>query len=145
MLLKAYCIPRKLGYVGIEKIMVSFTRNDYEPDLCFFRQEIAQHFHKGQMLFPVPDLAVEILSSNVKHDRIVKYKDYEAHAVSEYWIVDAEKEAVEQYILVNGKYQLQANQSDAHISSHVVQGFKIPIRAIFDEEIAYSTLLRLVT
>ena len=43
------------------------------------------------MHFPVPDLAVEILSSNVRHDREIKFKDYQTHGVAEYWIIDPVK------------------------------------------------------
>jgi Uma2 family endonuclease len=27
----------KQGYIGVEKIMTRFTRNDYEPDICYFK------------------------------------------------------------------------------------------------------------
>lgn len=88
-----------LGYVGLEKIMCRFERNDYEPDLCFFTKELSDEFRSDQTIFPVPTFVVEILSkSTEKNDRGIKLKDYEAHGVKEYWIIDAEKEVVEQYL-----------------------------------------------
>ena len=61
-LLDVFTVIFKLGYVGVEKILPKFTRNDYEPDICFFDQEKAKGFQPGQVIFPVPDLAVEVLS-----------------------------------------------------------------------------------
>jgi len=127
----------RLGYVGIEKILTKFTRNDYEPDLCFFNQEKARDFQPGQVIFPVPDLAVEVLSKSsqktINHDRITKYADYEKHGVREYWIIDADDETVEQYVLEAGKYRLVLKSSEGTIHSHCITGFSIPVRAIFDE------------
>lgn len=139
-LLDTFVEIHELGYVGIEKIMVSLTRNDYEPDVCFFKQEKAKEFKKGQMLFPAPDLAVEVLSSNVKHDRVIKFNDYQEHGVLEYWIIDAEAAFVEQYLLINDKYELQLKATEGFIKSHAVQGFQIPIRAIFDKAINLQVL-----
>jgi len=125
------------GYVGIEKIMTQFTRNDYEPDICFFQQDKSKDFQPSQVIFPVPDLAVEVLSNSskkmIRHDRVTKFEDYERHGVREYWIVDPDDETVEQYVLESGRYRLLLKSGEGHIRSHAVEGFAIPIRAIFDE------------
>lgn len=72
-LLNAFAIKHKLGYVGHEKLMISLTRNDYEPDICFFKQEKAIHFSEEQTNFPAPDLVVEVLSPGTKErDRGIK-------------------------------------------------------------------------
>ncbi len=127
----------RLGYVGIEKIMTKFTRNDYEPDICFFNHDKSKGFQPGQVIFPVPDLAVEVLSKssqkNIDHDRVTKFEDYERHGVREYWIIDPDDETVEQYLLESGRYRLLLKSGEGHIRSHAVEGFVIPIRAIFDE------------
>ena len=107
MLLKAFVNKNNLGFVGVEKIMVSLTRNDYEPDLCFFGKEKSKSFKRNQAQFPAPDFVVEVLSdSTEKNDRETKFQDYAAHGVGEYWIIDAEKETVEQYFLQDEKYEL---------------------------------------
>jgi len=143
-LLKSYTILHNLGYVGFDKIMVTLPRNDYEPDISFFSIKKSKHFQKGQMHFPAPDLAIEVLSSNEKHDREVKYKDYEIHGVHEYWIIDPIKEIVEQYLLVKGKYELQLKASEGTISSFAVKDFHIPIIAIFNEQENIKTLQKLL-
>lgn len=135
----------KLGFVGIEKIMVVFTRNDYEPDLVFFDNDKSEVFTPTQTLFPVPDFVVEVLSKGTKkHDRGIKYDDYETHKVQEYWIIDPDNEVVEQYILKEDIYELVYKSSQGLIKSVVVKDFEIPIRAIFDADINFEVLQKMI-
>ncbi len=145
ILLQTFVAKNKLGFVGIEKIMVSLTRNDYEPDICFFGVEKAKKFKKNQVQFPAPDFVVEVLSdSTEKYDRETKFQDYAAHGVQEYWIIDAEKETVEQYFLQNEAYELLLKAKDGRIESVVLPNFKIPIQAIFDEQINLKALANII-
>lgn len=144
-LLDTFVEANDLGFVGIEKILVSLTRNDYEPDVCFFGNAKAEKFKAGQMQFPAPDLAVEVLSdSTAKHDRVTKFQDYAAHGVTEYWIVDPKLEIVEQYVLQNEQYELLLKSGNGEINSVVLENFKIPIRAIFDKQGNLETLKNLI-
>ncbi|MEM6842939.1 MAG: Uma2 family endonuclease [Bacteroidota bacterium] len=130
-----------LGFVGIEKILISLTRNDYEPDTCYFSKEKADQFTDDQMKFPSPDWVVEVLSDSTKaNDYGVKFKDYKAHGISEYWIIDPEKEVVEQYVLQDGTYELLLKTGQGDINSHALSGFSIPVRAIFDKAENLKTL-----
>lgn len=97
------------------------------------------------MFFPIPDLAVEVLSNNVKHDREIKFGDYQEHGVKEYWIIDPDDQTLEQYILKDGSYQLQLKSSEGHVKSITVTGFEIPIKAIFDEQENLAVLQRFFT
>jgi len=124
---------KKLGEVHVEKSMIRLTRNDYEPDVCFFSNEKAKDFTPDQKLFPPPDLIVEVLSpSTEKNDRGVKFHDYAAHDIAEYWIVDTQDKTVEQYVLREGKYELvlRSHQNDIHSDS--VDGFVLPVRLLFE-------------
>ena len=144
-LLKIYAFKHKLGFVGFEKIMTVFSRNDYEPDLVFFGNEKAAHFKEDQTLFPVPDFIVEVLSkSTAKYDRGIKFDDYETHQVKEYWIIDPVSEVVEQYFLVDNRYELALKSSNGSIKSEVIIGFEIPIKAIFDEDLNFEVLQKLI-
>ena len=143
--LKSFVAKHKLGFVGVEKIMISLTRNDYEPDICFFGDEKAKIFKKKQIQFPAPDFVVEVLSDSTKKaDREIKFQDYAAHGVGEYRIVDLERETVEQYVLQNEIYELQLKARDGNVESTVLPEFKIPIRAVFDERINIETLTKLL-
>jgi Uma2 family endonuclease len=54
-----------------------------------------------------PDLVVEILSpSSVKRDKVSKLRVYAQYGIPEYWIVDATGSVLEQYLLVEGRYDL---------------------------------------
>jgi len=132
-LLKAFVHRHGRGYVGHEKILVALTRNDYEPDICFFARSKAETFTPDQTRFPAPDLVVEVLSdSTAAVDRGIKFEDYALHGVSEYWIVDPEQESAEQYVLKGDTYELAVKVKRGVISSVAVSGFEIPVRAIFD-------------
>lgn len=134
-MLDAYVRRNKLGQVGIEKLLVSLTRNDYEPDVCFWSAEKAAEFEPRQAQFPVPDFVAEVLSeSTAKNDRGVKYQDYESHGVQEYWIVDPEKQILEQYVLNADGYELRMKSGDGVVHSTAISGFSIPVRAIFDDD-----------
>ena len=147
-LLNVYATTKNRGIVGVEKVMIALTRNDYEPDICFFGPEKANHFTDNQMLFPAPDFVVEILSkSTSKNDRTVKKDDYAAHDIKEYWIIDTEKKIIEQYLLTgtSKKYaQPHTYSVTDEIESRVILGFKIPVAAIFDEVANASALLNLL-
>jgi Uma2 family endonuclease len=145
-LLNAFVIKHQFGFVGVEKIMISLTRNDYEPDICFFGSDKSKLFNKKQMQFPAPDFVVEVLSdSTAKNDRETKFQDYAAHGVQEYWIIDADKEIVEQYILTEQNYELYRKSNNGNIESVVLQGFTIPIRAVFDEKINIEILSKILS
>jgi Uma2 family endonuclease len=146
ILLKAFVTKHQLGYVGHEKVMIALTRNDYEPDICFFQQAQAQDFDEDQTRFPAPNLAVEVLSPGTKDkDRGVKMEDYQAHGILEYWIVDARKQEIEKYLLVDGEYELIGTFTlKQTIESTAAQGFSIPVKAVFDQAVFLETLARLL-
>lgn len=143
-LLSAYARVHQLGLVRHEKAMTSFPRNDYEPDVIFFGPAKAAIIDPDTLKFPIPDLIVEVLSpSTLKRDRGIKFKDYALHGVAEYWIIEPVAETVEVHRLAGNIYPAVAAQSDGVLSSDVVPGFEIPVRAIFDE-VENMTALRTI-
>jgi Uma2 family endonuclease len=144
-LMSIYSDIHQLGFVGIEKIMITLTRNDYEPDICFFKKKKSNDFVENQTLFPAPDFIIEILSEGTKkRDRGVKFQDYQSHKIEEYWIIDPDHQTVEQYHLENGEYELLLKSSEGNIKSSVMTNFQIPIQSIFDEGINLETLKKLM-
>ena len=145
-LLHAHVSRHRLGEVLFEKTLVCLTRNDYEPDVLFYGAAKAARLTREQTEFPAPDFIIEVLSeSTERHDRKTKFEDYALHGVNEYWIVDPDAGTVEQYRLEGEAYQLhrQVRESD-RISSRVVDGFDIPVTAIFDEQANRAALLALL-
>jgi Uma2 family endonuclease len=125
-----------LGFMGFEKYLVRMTRNDYEPDLCFFNAEKAKNFTPDQKLFPSPDWVAEILSkSTEKIDRGVKMEDYALHGVREYWLIEPNREYVEQYYLKHGSFFLHKIYSGEEvIDSEVFVGLNLPANALFNNK-----------
>lgn len=144
-LISTYVELHDRGYVGHEKLLVSLTRNDYEPDICFFGRAKADQFTADQMHFPAPDLVVEVLSPSTETlDRGVKFADYAAHGVVEYWLVDAEAGVIEQYRLSDDEYQLAIKSDSGVLRSSAIPGFEIPVNAVFDRRIYRKILGEIV-
>jgi Uma2 family endonuclease len=122
-----------LGEIGYEKVMIELSCNNYEPDIVYFRKEICAKFTPDQKLFPAPDLVVEILSeSTQKNDYGIKFRDYAAHNVGEYWIIDPKTETIEQYVLLNGVFELQNKLTKTGIlTSLIVPGFLLDLEKVF--------------
>ena len=132
-LLDVYVDIYDLGYVGFEKCLIRLTRNDYEPDVCFFNKKKSKNFKKDHKFYPAPDLVVEVLSSNETHDRVTKFTDYQQHGILEYWIIDPKAQTIEQYVLENEIYDLKLKAKTGIITSVAVDGFSITIPAVFDK------------
>lgn len=124
-----------LGVVRGEKSLVRLCRNDFEPDVCFFRKEISDSFNDDTMLYPPPDFVAEVLSESTQaRDRGIKFQDYALNGVKEYWIVNYKKEFVEQYFLDNESFVLNEKVQHGTIRCNVLKGLEIPLEAIFQEE-----------
>jgi Uma2 family endonuclease len=138
-LLSLYVSKHDLGYVGHEKMLISLTRNDYEPDVVYFGPEKAQTFGLDQMKFPAPDFIAEVLSPSTEAiDRGIKFQDYAAHGVTEYWILDPDREIVEQYALKGEMYELLVKSKSGTLQSVAVSGFEIAVRALFDKAAQFA-------
>lgn len=144
-LISIHCDVKNLGETFCEKAMIALTRNDYEPDIVFFKTEKAAAFQEDQVLFPAPDFVVEVLSKKTqKVDRTTKKEDYAAHGIAEYWIIDPEKERIEQYLLLQPTdktyFEPYIYLRDEDITSKVIAGFTIPVKAVFDEQVNMAAL-----
>jgi Uma2 family endonuclease len=145
-LLGIYVSLHGLGEVRSEKCLCAFPRNDYEPDVVFFGPAKAATFTPGTLKFPIPDFIVEVLSETTEaRDRGVKFQDFEAHGVNEYWIVDAEARTVEQFVRRGERFQLALKSGSGEITSPTIAGLCLPVRAIFDPAENVATVRRLIT
>ncbi len=145
MLLNAFVDSRELGMVRIEKALVELTRNSYEPDICYFGPAKAATIKPELLYYPAPDLVVEVLSkSTQKNDREVKFEDYAAHGIGEYWLVDPTRQTVELFSLDadTEAYALVGLFRIGDVAtSKALAGFSIPVKGIFDAQ-ANMTALR---
>ena len=126
---------QKTGIIRTGKSLVKLTRNDFEPDICFFNYEKAASLKENTMFYPAPDFVVEILSSSTeKRDRGVKKDNYALHGVKEYWIINPDNREVEQYLLAGEHYELKEKVGHGTVRCVVLKGLEIPLAAIFEEE-----------
>jgi Uma2 family endonuclease len=148
-LLSTHALKHRLGRVASEKALFALERNDYEPDVCFWKQEKADQFSTEQMRFLAPDLAVEVLSKGTaQRDRGVKFTDYAANGVAEYWIVNPGKQTIEQYILDPDmeEYTLAGTFSGQdELASQQVVNFRVPALSFFDEQANMTALTILLS
>ena len=148
-MLSTYVIAHKLGKVSTEKALIALKRNDYEPDIAFWNNEQAKAFNNDTMIHPPPKLVVEVLSKSTQgRDRGVKYKDYAAHGIEEYWIINTKKQIIEQYILAHKndkEYSLLSKlKKNETLESQAVKRFKIPVETVFSEEKSVAILSKLM-
>lgn len=78
--------------------------------------------------------------SSEARDRGIKFTDYAAHGVREYWIVDTVAETVELYRLNGSSYPQAEAQHDGVLSSEVILALDVPVRAIFDDQANLAAL-----
>lgn len=144
-LLKTFTQVHAIGSVKSEKALVTLTRNDYEPDVCFWATEVSATFDPKQLHFPAPDLVVEVLSASTERiDRGIKLEDYAAHGTREYWILDPDARVAEQYLLRDGHYELLLKSSDGRLRSVAMSGLEVPVRALFDDAENLAALRRIL-
>ncbi|MEM1121798.1 MAG: Uma2 family endonuclease, partial [Bacteroidota bacterium] len=129
---------KDLGKVHDETALVSLTRNDYLPDIAFFPKEKSDKFSPNTWKYPAPDLAIEILSKGTaKTDRGIKKQDYAKHGTKEYWLIDPDKQTVEQFMLNEDTqvFELFTKKTITdQITVQTIADCTFPVKAIFDEK-----------
>ena len=96
-----------------------------EPDLLFVAKANLGRLKKNRLEGPA-DLAVEIISPESRaRDRGEKFYEYEQGGVTEYWLIDPDREQAEFYRLdARGIYQLVPLEEGA-FESLVLSGLKL--------------------
>lgn len=78
-----------------------------------------------------PDLIVEILSpSSEKNDCVLKKELYERLGVPEYWIVDPDEHAVEQFVLRDGKYESDGSHTKS-ITVATIENVRVDLKKVW--------------
>lgn len=115
--------------------------NKFIPDLTVFCDK-TKLTHRGYEAVPL--LLVEVLSpSTFKNDKLYKYKVYEKYGVGEYWIIDIERNFIEQYIYIendkkfvlkdiHGKFGDMDTSDDIFFHSEVFPDLRIDYKRVFE-------------
>lgn len=98
VLLGIYSMFREPLLVRVEKAMIELERDNFEPDLSVWRA--ADHrFERDQLLYPRPDLVVEVLSPKTRaRDLGKKKREYGLAGTHEYWVVDTDANTLTRYV-----------------------------------------------
>jgi Uma2 family endonuclease len=126
-----------IGVVFIAPIDVYLSSaNAYQPDLVFIAEGNLDIIGEANIQ-GVPDLVVEVLSSNASYDLGEKRDVYESCGVREYWIVDPERKSIDVLENVQGKLgnefrvYSRARQGTGSVESKVLTGFTLDAAYVF--------------
>ena len=99
-------------------------RRGREPDIIFVRSEQLSRL-KETYFDGSPDVIVEILSpESYIRDRKIKYGEYEAAGVREYWLIDPDRRPAEFFRLgTDGRYHPEAPDEQGVFRSEAFPGF----------------------
>ena len=107
------------------------------PDLVFVssrrRDVIQPNYVDG-----VPDLVVEVLSTNRRHDLTLKRGWYAAAGIPEYWIIDPINDTMTVLELSGAEYVERAvlGRSDT-LATPIIPGFELQLERLFDNPLRY--------
>jgi Uma2 family endonuclease len=105
-----------------------------EPDVLFVARENLGRLKQTYLDGPA-DLVVEVVSPESRlRDRGEKLAEYEMGGVREYWIIDAEKQQADFFVLAaDGRYERQRTDAQGVYRSLVVSGFWLNERWFWQE------------
>ncbi|PIU56360.1 MAG: restriction endonuclease [Chloroflexi bacterium CG07_land_8_20_14_0_80_45_17] len=106
--------------------------NVLQPDILFISKE-RFNIITNKNIQGAPDLIIEILSSaTAGKDRGLKQKLYAKFGVSEYWLVDPDKETIEVLTLAEEGFEsIRAYQRGEILESPLLKGIPLALTEIF--------------
>ena len=75
----------------------------------------------------------------------MKFEDYVAHGVGEYWLIDTQAQDVEQYCQAKETYVPVTHSRANELQSLIIKGLSLPIEAIFKEAENLKTFRQILT
>ena len=106
-----------------------------EPDLLYMSNERAAVVLTDANVQGVPELVIEVGSpSTRKRDETIKRRLYEKSGVSEYWVVDPERDVVRVYCAVEkgfGKPVERSLEAGDVLTTPLLAGLELPLSEIF--------------
>jgi Uma2 family endonuclease len=136
MLFETYFALRPIGQVlGKPVVMrLSARPSGREPDLFVRLNDSASVLRETYLDGPA-DICVEIVSASTQErDRGEKFIEYEEGRVTEYWIIDPERQDALFYRLnTQGRYQRADLNSRAEYQTPLLPGFRLHVPTLWQE------------
>jgi Uma2 family endonuclease len=126
---------RKLGEVYSNGIRFRVRPRKLRlPDVIFLHRE---HFHaRHNRAWDGADLVMEVVSDSPadrQRDYAQKLNDYAEAKVSEYWIIDRERETVVVHQLTGDRYSVHGEYGRGQVAlSALLAGFGVDVGSLFD-------------
>lgn len=128
--IRQHVLTRHLGHLYFAPVDVLLDDTTVvQPDIVFV-STARQHILNPSNMRGVPDLVVEVLSSNRAYDERVKYGSYERAGVAEYWIVDPYQNEVKIFRRSGAKFD--AVPVGETVTSPFFPDLTIAVRDIFE-------------
>ena len=137
-LIRAWLEEHPVGRIFYAPLDVVFTQFDVvEPDLLYISHARAGEIVTEKHVTGAPEIVVEIGSrSTRKRDETIKRRLYEERGVSEYWVVDPERDVLRVYRLDGGRFgrptELSREAGDVLRTPHL-EGLGIPLERVFQD------------
>jgi Uma2 family endonuclease len=135
-LIAAWLEEHPIGRVFFAPFDVVFSYFDIvEPDLLYMSKARAHEVLTSKNVRGAPELVVEIASKGTrKRDLTIKLQLYERMAITEYWVVDPEIDAVRIYRRESGTFarpgELRRETHDV-LTTPLLPGLELPLARIF--------------
>jgi Uma2 family endonuclease len=132
-----YLQERPVGRVFAAPFDVVFSDFDVvEPDLLYLSKARAAAALTLEHVRGAPDLVVEIGSKGTRRrDETIKRRLYERFGVSEYWVIDPERDAIKVYRRIGEQYERMAELALEHrdvLTTPLLPGLDLPLATIFE-------------
>jgi Uma2 family endonuclease len=122
-----------LGVVCSAPFLMRIGATAREPDLLFVAREHLARLRATYLDGPA-DLAVEIVSpESRRRDREVKWAEYAAAGVAEYWIIDPDARWAEFWVLESGEYRAAWAGAAGRYEAQAVPGFWLQVEWLWQE------------
>ena len=104
------------------------------PDIIYLRSENLSLINSGYVE-GIPDLVVEILSSDRNRDLVMKRGLYAGAGIPEYWILDPGNDALTVLELSGDEYVERALGRADTLTTAAIPGFALPLEQLFGDPI----------
>jgi len=123
--------PCQVFFAPFSVRLFKYKNTAYEPDLVVICDP---SIRRQRGCVGAPDMIVEVLSrSTAKMDKVKKYNDYLQAGIKEYWIVDPDKDFIDAYRLMDGRYVLRTYYKDDIAPVQVLPGCEIDLSLVFQD------------
>jgi Uma2 family endonuclease len=122
--------------VGIEPTVRLDADNEPQPDAVLFRLGGNAQVDEDGYITGAPELIVEIAASTVSYDLHAKKRVYERNGIKEYIVWRTLDQAIDWFVLENGKYVELAPDAAGIIHSREFEDLRLNVTAILNGDMS---------